>query len=663
MTILDAGYVAKALGGEARGNRVSAPAPGHSAKDRSLSILVDEHAPDGFVVHGFADDTADALTLKDYVRGRLGLPEWKPERPNASAAKPKPKIVCHYEYQDAEGEPYLRVTRLSDKSFRQWHWDIDGWAPKAPTGAAVPYRLPDILANPDATIWLCEGEKDADRLASIGLIATTNPGGSSAFSADIAKWLDGQTVVALPDNDAAGRKWADIVARLLPDSIIVHLPGLANKGDVSDWIDAGGTVDGLLDLAANPPTQGAIGPDSTSPGLTPTPFTWAEPSAIPQREVIYGSHLYRKFVSATIAPGGVGKSSLVMMEALCMASGEAKLGEPIYDGPLRVWYWNGEDPQDENQRRIVAAAIHHGITPDQFTQRLWMDSGREMQIRLADMARGDLTVNESLFVEIEEAILARGIDLLVIDPLVSAHTIPENDNGSMDIVIKRLGRVAGRCRCAIEIVHHVRKPANDDTKITVHDARGAGSIIAGVRAARVLNNMTTDEALAAGIPVADRFSYVSVEMGKANLAKRDGVGVWRKLVGVGLGNGSDIRGEDWIGVVEKFDKPVANDGFPDDAAAQAQRMAESSDTYRHWNGSGPPPGDWFGFAIARAFGMDEVTERKKIRSMIGRWIKAEVLALREGINAQNNHATFITSTRERIVTQVQPTSDDGDSPF
>lgn len=68
--------VAKALGGTVIGqNRVSAPGPGHSRADRSLSVLVDPSLPDGFVVHSFAGD--DPLACKDYIRLRLGSGSWR----------------------------------------------------------------------------------------------------------------------------------------------------------------------------------------------------------------------------------------------------------------------------------------------------------------------------------------------------------------------------------------------------------------------------------------------------------------------------------------------------------------------------------------------------------------------------------------------------------
>ena len=65
--------IARASGGEISGRQVKAPGPGHSPKDRSLSIKLDESTPDGFLVHSFAGDPR----CKDYVREKLGLPPWK----------------------------------------------------------------------------------------------------------------------------------------------------------------------------------------------------------------------------------------------------------------------------------------------------------------------------------------------------------------------------------------------------------------------------------------------------------------------------------------------------------------------------------------------------------------------------------------------------------
>jgi hypothetical protein len=80
--------VARALDGEVSGDQVRAPGPGHSRKDRSLSVKLDDNGEP--IVHSFADDEDlkckdddEDLKCKDYVRERCGLPPWQPRRGKA----------------------------------------------------------------------------------------------------------------------------------------------------------------------------------------------------------------------------------------------------------------------------------------------------------------------------------------------------------------------------------------------------------------------------------------------------------------------------------------------------------------------------------------------------------------------------------------------------
>ena len=122
---------------------------------------------------------------------------------------------------------------------------------------AVPYRLPQLLeADPDEVVVICEGEKDCDRLASLGMVATTNAGGAGKWRPELSEFLRGRRVVVILDNDAAGESHGQLVARSLfgiaRSVALLRLPGLPPKGDVSDWLDAGGTVEQLheqFDLA------------------------------------------------------------------------------------------------------------------------------------------------------------------------------------------------------------------------------------------------------------------------------------------------------------------------------------------------------------------------------------------------------------------------------
>lgn len=181
-------------------------------------------------------------------------PKPKPKRAG------KPKLVKAYDYVDADGVLQYQVCRMEPKDFRQRRpaIDGDGWDWSIKGTAQLPYRLPDMLANPTATVLIVEGEKDADAIAALDLVATTNSGGSGKWASELSQHFAGRKIVILPDNDDAGRKHAQLVASALYDvaqSIrILALPELTAKGDVSDWLSSGGTRDGLIGLCRDAPT-------------------------------------------------------------------------------------------------------------------------------------------------------------------------------------------------------------------------------------------------------------------------------------------------------------------------------------------------------------------------------------------------------------------------
>jgi hypothetical protein len=174
--------------------------------------------------------------------------------------------VIRYAYRGESGELLFWVCRGTPKRFWQEQPGpgADGVMRDAagkPTmrGARlVPYRLPEIIAarrnrnGHPPRVYIVEGEKDADRLASWGLVATCNPGGAGKWRDGYSGHVAGCDVVIIPDNDDAGRAHADQVARSVAAHAetvkLITLAGLAPKGDISDWIAAGGTQDVLEDL-------------------------------------------------------------------------------------------------------------------------------------------------------------------------------------------------------------------------------------------------------------------------------------------------------------------------------------------------------------------------------------------------------------------------------
>lgn len=211
------------------------------------------------------------LICREADTDKAGAVDWLKKRglvevEDTDQPKAKPKLVKTYDYRSADGELLFQVLRYEPKTFKQRRPDGDGWVWSVKGIEQVPYRLPELLAKPDETVYIVEGEKDCDNLAEAGLLATCNAGGAGKWSSTHAKHLKGRHVVILPDQDAAGRDHAQKVAKSL-DGIaasvsILELPGLPGKGDVSDWLSAGGTAEGLMELtqtkAVKPESEEAV---------------------------------------------------------------------------------------------------------------------------------------------------------------------------------------------------------------------------------------------------------------------------------------------------------------------------------------------------------------------------------------------------------------------
>lgn len=381
-------------------------------------------------------------------------------------------------------------------------------------------------------------------------------------------------------------------------------------------------------------------------------FRLGDGTSIPRRRWLYGRHLIRGYVSATISPGGIGKSSLVLVEALAMVTGRALLGEyPI--APLRVWVWNGEDPLDELDRRATAAALHYRIAPHEIDGRLFLDSGREKEIKIALGTRDGVIVQEHVVESIIEHIKANKIDVVIVDPFVSCHAVPENDNNAIDAVVKTWGRIAEACGVAVELVHHSRKPPSAAggavSETTVDDARGAGALLAAVRSARTLNRMGKHEAERWGIE--RPASYFRVDNGKANLAPPGDAATWRQMVGFSLPNGDAGLPGDEVGVAERWAPPSPFDDVTAAHLAEVQarlaRAEAEGDPYR----SNSQASRWAGEVVADVLGLEIDPEdeegcarvKHRIASIIEVWKASDALVEIEIKDGQRKKKKALTS--------------------
>jgi len=429
---------AKALGGEVVGGGILAPGPHHSAADRSLSVRLDAAAPDGFIINSFAGD--DWQPAKDHVRARLGLPSWQPQ-----VRAPAREFI----YRAPTGEPHIRVNRVDKpgggKDFWQEHWTGRGWHKSLNGAERVLYRLPELLAaDPAETVYLVEGEKCADALAAQGFLATTNLGGASQpWRDDYSAVLEGRRIVILPDNDDPGRQHANKIAKALEGRVaslnVMTLPGLPPKGDVVDWLDAGGTREELERLCR---PQHRASQFYSAASLKGKP--------IPQRDWLVSDLVPMNTVTLFSGDGGTGKSLLGLQLAVAAAAGENWLERSVRQGNVIVL--SAEDDDDELHRRLDDILFAAGRSYDDIAG-LTLRSLAGEDALLAVESQLSL-MKTTLFEELEARAADEAPSLVIIDTLADVYPANENDRMKVRQFIGILRGLAIRQRCAVMLLGH-----------------------------------------------------------------------------------------------------------------------------------------------------------------------------------------------------------------
>jgi hypothetical protein len=364
-----------------------------------------------------------------------------------------------------------------------------------------------------------------------------------------------------------------------------------------------------------------------APVIKATPFKPRDPSLIPPRRWIYGRHYIRQFLTETVAPGAYGKSTLALTEALAIATGRGLLGV-LPDEPTNVWYWNGEDPMEELERRLAAILVHYGLPHADLEGRLFVDSGRNQEIVMAKMTRTGAEIAYPVVEQVTATIRENEIGLLIIDPFVASHRVTENDNPAIEMVAAAWAKIADVTGCAVELVHHSRKTGG--AEITVEDGRGGSALLAKARSARVLNGMTEDEAARAGVE--KRRSFLRVDNGKANLSPAGDMADWYQLFGVEIGNGDNV------GAIKSWKWPNPSDGVTQDDL-QAVQAKIAAGRYRESVQSQ----DWAGNAVAAALDLDPSNKahKAKVAGLLRQWISKGALRVVEANDARSMPRKFI----------------------
>jgi putative DNA primase/helicase len=231
----------------------SARCPAHSDRHASLSISIGDNGAALMRCH--AGCSIEAITA---AMG-LAVKDLFPPRQNHNGNGAARKIVAIYDYVGPNGDIVHQTVRYNPRGFSQRRpdgrgghiWKMDGVL-------RVLYRLIELReSSPDEWVYICEGEKDCDRLASVGLIATCNVGGAGKWMPEYNENLRDRRACIIADRDKPGRDHAQKVARSLHgiarDVRVIELPGDGVK-DASDWFDAGGMAESLVAIAEAAPT-------------------------------------------------------------------------------------------------------------------------------------------------------------------------------------------------------------------------------------------------------------------------------------------------------------------------------------------------------------------------------------------------------------------------
>jgi hypothetical protein len=352
----------------------------------------------------------------------------------------------------------------------------------------------------------------------------------------------------------------------------------------------------------------------------PSLYDMFDEASIEPRRWIYGNHYLRSFVSVLASAGGVGKTSLQIVEALAIVTGKPLLGEPVKE-QTNVWLVNLEDPLSEIERRVLAAMKHYDIKPEEVRGKLFVNAGRDFSLKFGIQTREGVLPNTKLVEYLCHKIPEKQIGCVFIDPFVNAHAVSENENMAINAIVAEIRRVADETSCAIGLVHHIRKGNGEDASID--SVRGAGSLIGAARAARVVNRMSPDEAARIGIDEAEARSIFRVDDGKANLAPPADAAVYRKMIGVKIANG------EWIGVCVGYQLPNVFDGISGKDAKAAQQIVASAHSSGNPFRESSQSSHWVGSAIADLLNID-ISEKKgkaKLTLILKTWLRTNVLAV------------------------------------
>lgn len=481
-----------------QGRGVIVRCPAHDDKNASCSIHVGSDGTVACRCHA-CGWSADALGLVAKVNGLdtdRDFPRVKELAAQLAGVTLEPRqapaqerrLVAEYDYTDAAGALLYQVLRFEPKTFRQrkpdgsggWEWKLNGVA-------RVLYHLPELLAaDPDAKVYIAEGEKDVDAMRSLGLLATTNAQGAGKWStvADLARGvLRDRDVVVIADKDEPGRKHArEVFASLVGVARDVRLVEVPDGKDAAEWIARGAQPQAFLalehhaDLLEERPAEPAE-PELVDPEAPAKPaetkWAWIEADELfkpktPPAWTVKDLGFAPGRPNLLSGPSSGAKTMLAQSLLLSLAARRHlwSCWEPL-DRPLVCAHLDvdlGQDDLEFRYRRLLAGWPGAPITADDLRARLKFISFPNPRIDLMSEGARDMLKRQ-----------LEGVDLCFGDAL---RGLADGDENSSEYrrALDTAAAISNDTKVVFLFAHHTGNPMTDARgKAVEDDKHGRGS--------------------------------------------------------------------------------------------------------------------------------------------------------------------------------------------